>query len=527
MPDNSAILALPYIQPSQAQKHVTHNEAIATLDVLVQLSLVDFGSQTPPAVPLEGETHALGAAPTGVWAGQDDMLASFRDGLWVFIAPLTGWRAWGQTPGELRVWTGSAWALISAETDNLAGLGINTTADVTNRLSLRADATLLSHDGAGHQLKINKATAGDTASLLFQSGFTGHAEMGLSGDNDFAIKVSDDGSNWSEALSVDGASGNVVIGATANASAIVTIQTSGTGIGRLAFGNPGDADAGRIEYDHSVNGLSLWAGGAEALRVSGAGKVSIGSTSTSGKLFVEMSNNSTICNFGNTHASFSKSALNLNVGRAASSAYRMADFWSGNYGDLEFRFSGDGNGSCDGSWTGGGADYAEYFEWADGNPDATDRRGISVVLEGDKIREAAPGETPIGVISGNPSVIGDGDMDRWKGKYLRDDFGTYIFEDYQAVEWTEAGSDVTHSYAADAIPGDLVVPADATSTRQSRRVLNPDYDPGHAYTPRAERPEWDAVGLMGKLRLRKGQATGPAWIKMRDVSARIEEWLVR
>ncbi|XHE57044.1 hypothetical protein L0Z66_19950 (plasmid) [Phaeobacter sp. BS34] len=45
-----------------------------------------------------------------------------------------------------------------------------------------------------------------------------------------------------------------------------------------------------------------------------------------------------------------------------------------------FRLSQTGNGYCDGAWTGGGADYAEFFEWEDGNPDGEDRRGVSVVM---------------------------------------------------------------------------------------------------------------------------------------------------
>ena len=49
--------------------------------------------------------------------------------------------------------------------------------------------------------------AGDTASVLFQSGWTGHAEMGIVGDHDFSIKVSETGSAWTEALGFDAASG--------------------------------------------------------------------------------------------------------------------------------------------------------------------------------------------------------------------------------------------------------------------------------------------------------------------------------
>src|SRR5699024_10487958 len=86
---------------------------------------------------------------------------------------------------------------------------VNTGADAVNRLAVRAGAVLLTHEGAGHQLKINKAGAGDTASLLFQSDWDGHAEMGLAGTNDFSVKVSPDGSAWVTALAIDAASGTV------------------------------------------------------------------------------------------------------------------------------------------------------------------------------------------------------------------------------------------------------------------------------------------------------------------------------
>jgi hypothetical protein len=92
-------------------------------------------------------------------------------------------------------------------------VGVNATADATNRLSVSAPATLLSHEGAGHQLKVNKSADTDTASLLYQTGFSGRAEMGLAGDDDFHVKVSPDGSTWHEAVVVDKDTGNVGVGA--------------------------------------------------------------------------------------------------------------------------------------------------------------------------------------------------------------------------------------------------------------------------------------------------------------------------
>ncbi|QNU68741.1 hypothetical protein EHE19_004300 [Ruminiclostridium herbifermentans] len=68
-----------------------------------------------------------------------------------------------------------------------------------------------------------------------------------------------------------------------------------------------------------------------------------------------------------------------------------------------------------------GADYAEFFEWADGNIDNEDRVGYFVTLDGDKIRKAKSSDDYIlGVVSVNPSVIGDNYADDWRGKYVTD-----------------------------------------------------------------------------------------------------------
>ena len=281
----------------------------------------------------------------------------------------------------------------------------------------------------------------------------------------------------------------------------------GASITALVDGTPGTDDMpGRLVFSTTADGASS---PTERMRINSNGFAKFTTTGS----YVqggEYSYYEFLHNYDNlglvvtcTNSSYASDALFVQASRAASSLYDLATFWSSLGSDREFALRGDGNGYCDGSWNGGGADYAEYFEWSDGNTTAEDRRGISVVLDGDKIREAVAGEEPIGVISGNPSVVGDTDIGRWKGKYLRDDFGTYIWEDYEVED--EDGNSVT----------------------QQRRKLNPDYDPDVEYVSREDRPEWDCVGLMGKLRIRKGQVTGARWIKMRDISDSVEEWLVR
>ncbi|SDY83817.1 DUF2793 domain-containing protein [Citreimonas salinaria] len=209
MSDLSARLGLPFLAPSQAQKHVTHNEALARLDLLVQLALQASGADIPPPAPAAGQIWALGDAPSGAWAGQAGQLAAWDGVAWFFVAPQQGWVALEIATGRLLRFDGAAWVAPVLDLDNLEGVGIGAASDDTNRLSVASDAVLLSHAGSGHQVKVNKAAPGDTASLLFQTGFSGRAEMGTTGDDDFSIKVSDDGSTFHQGFVVEAATGRV------------------------------------------------------------------------------------------------------------------------------------------------------------------------------------------------------------------------------------------------------------------------------------------------------------------------------
>lgn len=210
-------LGLPYIMAAQSQKHITHNEAIRALDAIVQLSVLDRSLSAPPGSPAEGARYIVGASPTGAWSGHAGEITAWQDGAWMFYPPREGWIAWVSDEDVAVVWSGSAWtALTTGEGGGGGGgegdfstLGINATADTTNRLAVSADATLLNHDGDDHRLKINKAAAGDTASLLYQSAFSGRAELGLAGDDDFHFKVSADGSTWKEAILINRSTGSV------------------------------------------------------------------------------------------------------------------------------------------------------------------------------------------------------------------------------------------------------------------------------------------------------------------------------
>ncbi|WP_417832479.1 peptidase G2 autoproteolytic cleavage domain-containing protein [Terasakiella sp.] len=495
---------------------------------------------------------------------------------------------------------------------------VNTTAAVTDL------TPFVSYMNGNRRFRVNHNTS-DTSILLNGGGVTSN-EYSYIGANTFKdLTLGTNGRNRDLTLNAAGTEmsyhgygqswgSRLIMGYDANSgdAAIKAYSSGGNTSLRL-----GTSNAGVYSNQFHMNNL---------------GNIGVGlNASTADRLFVyggaDRSGIYASINGVSNHGSIVKAAnaayeqyLNVWIAsRAASPNFGYLTCMSSENGDLEFTLRGDGNAWADGSWNAGGADFAEYFEWVDGNPNNEDRRGWSVVLEDGKIRKALAAEIPFGVISARPTVVGDAAELKWADKYLKDDFNKYIMEDYEVVEWTETKvvqdateavyktvtkerevqatetitedvssielidgkytkvvktetkevslfdefdlyedgevigvhrvprmitetyeveelvspaqdektEDVQHSYAVDAVPDGVVVPIDATRSTQQRRKLNPNYDENQEYVPRSERPEWDCVGLMGKLRVVKGEVVSPNWIKMRDVSGTVEEWLVR
>jgi hypothetical protein len=246
----------------------------------------------------------------------------------------------------------------------------------------------------------------------------------------------------------------------------------------------------------------------------------------------------------NQNASFGHSnygVIRLETVRSTSNAFQYAIYRCGNGSDISFQFRGDGNAFADNNWNAGGADYAEYFEWKDGNSSSEDRRGYTVVLDGNQIRKSTSDDAQssiLGVVSATPAMVGDSGQLGWQGKHERDEWGSYILEEYTQTEWTvydEERKEKLHSYQTDKIPSDVTVPSDALvtsteadgSTKLMRRKESSSYDASATYIPREDRKEWDTIGLVGKLRIRVGQTVGDRWIKMREISDTVHEYLVR
>jgi hypothetical protein len=213
---DTANLGLPYIDAAQAQKHVTHNEALRILDTLVQLAVLDRDLAAPPGAPSEGRRWIVAASPAGAWIGHAGHIAAWQDSAWKFSVPAIGWLAYVIDEGRLLTWSGTAWVdalSVLTTLQNITLLGVGTTADATNPFSAKLSNALwvaktVAEGGDGTlRYKLSKESAAKTLSFLFQDNYSGRAEVGLTGDDDFHFKVSGDGSSWIDALTLDKSTG--------------------------------------------------------------------------------------------------------------------------------------------------------------------------------------------------------------------------------------------------------------------------------------------------------------------------------
>ncbi|MCG6203142.1 DUF2793 domain-containing protein [Rhodopseudomonas sp. HC1] len=264
-------LALPFIEAAQAQKHVTHNEALRILDAAIQIAVADRTRTTPPASPAEGERHIVAAGGSGAWAGQCNAIASWQDGAWAFLAPKQGWCVWSVADDILLVFDGSAWRDLRdlpLSLDNAVHLGIGTTATAPNLLSVKSNAALIAAitaaaGGSGDvRLQLSKESAAKTASVVFSDNYSGRAEFGLVGTDAFKLKVSADGAGWIEAFTIDPASGNLALPRGLALSGVVSPPQIGANQNDYAPSGLASAAVLQLSSDaaRSISGL---AGGSE------------------------------------------------------------------------------------------------------------------------------------------------------------------------------------------------------------------------------------------------------------------------
>ncbi|MDE7425106.1 MAG: hypothetical protein K2N51_15705 [Lachnospiraceae bacterium] len=176
---------------------------------------------------------------------------------------------------------------------------------------------------------------------------------------------------------------------------------------------------------------------------------------------------------------------NSSLGTGEGTAFVIGN---GNYSSRSNAFRIDYNGKvfAKSEYASTGADYAEYFEWLDGNEDDEDRRGFFVTMDGDKIKKANAGDYILGIVSGQPAVLGNND-ECYMGRYELDDFGCYIEEEI-TVEMEKFNEETGET--------------EKVETTAKHFKEKETYDPTLPYTPRAKRKEWSAIGMLGVLSVR-------------------------
>lgn len=246
-------LKLPLLVPNQSQKEITHNEALVILDNLVNNGVKDKDLTTPPENPSQNDLYIVGVGAIGEWEGKDNQLAFYDNG-WRFCQARQGTKYWVIDENCIYVFNMTSWSKFSGgegggssgsgeggatslsqlddvslnsisqddilkfsngvftnskELNNLTGLGINCECDTDNKLAIKSNYVLFDNNGGDSKIKANKSTTTQTVSHLFQDNYSGRAEFGLIGNDDFSLKVSSDGSEWKEAFVVDKTTGNI------------------------------------------------------------------------------------------------------------------------------------------------------------------------------------------------------------------------------------------------------------------------------------------------------------------------------
>jgi len=456
------------------------------------------------------------------------------------------------------------WTAVCRQQDTLLGFGALSASSVTVGSGSKtftlagaarrfAAGSIVRADrvGAAETFMVGEVVSheGATLTLAVPEGFTG----GAGTHADWLLRHASSGLNTPLPVAQGGTGRAALIAevsnllGAANAAAMRTALGVGQAHGDGSVAAPSiafaaDADTGvRRRADDR---LAFVTGGVDRLDVSASGDVGVGrDSSPTVRLFVEQTAQGSGGSGANairilaSHVSYSGTILMADTVRPASTAFDFLRCQSdtGGVNDAEARIRGDGQIFSDaGTTVSQPADHALMMEWADGNPTAEDRVGLSVVAVFEPgrtrmIRQAEIGERPLGVVAGAPALLTGAAWNHWAGKYERDAFNRPVYETVERVRWQDAAPGrptAWHDYWSDRLPGGISPPPDAQRFAERRRKLNPTFDPVAAYRPRGERAEWAPIGLKGVLRLRKGQPVDERWVKLGDVAEDVEEWLL-
>ena len=128
MTDTTPRFALPFLDAGQAQKEISHNEALTTLDIVAQASVLAIGLTIPPTMPVAGEAWVVGATPSGEWVGQPNAIASWTAGGWRFVQPTDGIAVWSVSDNMVARFQSGTWVTGSVEANALVIGGVTVVA---------------------------------------------------------------------------------------------------------------------------------------------------------------------------------------------------------------------------------------------------------------------------------------------------------------------------------------------------------------------------------------------------------------
>ncbi|WP_300033121.1 DUF2793 domain-containing protein [uncultured Roseobacter sp.] len=275
MADTSSSLSLPFILPNQAQKHVTHNEALRILDVVTQLAVISDDQTTPPGTPSDGARYIVGDAATGDWSGRAGEVALFENSAWRFFVPRAGWSAWVSARETLIVHDGADWIdLDSDELQDIESFGLGMTSLPTAPFSAKLNAALWTalyqaDGGTGSCVStLNKENSTDDLGFVFQQNFQTRGLFGLFGSDRLRLSTSPDGAGFFDGLSIDTGSGIVdqpnlprFKGTTSFDNYCAANSWITVAINTTEFNDQNTFDAGTSAFTAPVDGTYVFGGG--------------------------------------------------------------------------------------------------------------------------------------------------------------------------------------------------------------------------------------------------------------------------
>ena len=358
------------------------------------------------------------------------------------------------------------------------------------------------------------AITGGSGVIVYRKGI-----VGVSGGNStFSLDATTGDAMFAGELSAATGTfaGTVSAGAIIAANINADLINAGTLTGRTVKANNG---TGADVWIQNIGNVSFRYGGVEKgnMYVDNNGNMLINATDD---MFVVGNDNTQVGSYGNMLLWGDDITIGYDDDNDGSDLYFVSQGATQNTAKL----TTGGDFKIHGSYYTGYGDYAEFFE----NKNKEEiKPGIAVVIDNGKIREAKEKELPFGVISANPSIIGnDGSTDAgesWHGKYLKDKIGRFIYrEEMRYKYYINKKRKITKN------KNEIPSGAKVEKYKTLARIINPKYDETKKYIPRAERKkEWSIVALLGQVYIKKGQQINPNWIKIKEINNEYDLFLIK